>query len=304
VYVSKRSWRPVNVRKAVAVGSLLLALALAACSSPAPAETPAPEATATTVPEATATTEPEVTATSEPEVTATTEPEATATTPPEATATPEPTATAVSQAEVTPVVMVSDQEIVDGTVTIEEVVSNGPGWLVIHADADGAPGPVLGYTAVEDGENTGVEVQLDMGEPTETLYAMLHTDTATVGSYEFPGPDGPIQVDGQVVAPAFTAREPAGVGAETNTVSVSMVNFAFSPAQLEIPVGTTVTWTNGDEGIGHTATSDDGLWDSGIISTGESFSFTFEEPGEYPYYCKPHGGPGGQGMSGTIVVVP
>lgn len=103
----------------------------------------------------------------------------------------------------TPSVTVSDQPIVDGKVTIEKVVSNGAGWLVIHAQQDGKPGPVLGHSAVSDGENSNVVVQIDMSGATETLYAMLHTDAGTVGTYEFPGSDAPVSVEGQVVTPAF-----------------------------------------------------------------------------------------------------
>jgi len=103
----------------------------------------------------------------------------------------------------TPSVTVSDQPIKDDTVTIAKVVSNGPGWLVVHADKNGAPGPVLGETAVADGENTNVVVKLATEGRTETLYAMLHTDAGTVGAYEFPGDDKPVSVDGKVITPAF-----------------------------------------------------------------------------------------------------
>jgi plastocyanin len=41
-----------------------------------------------------------------------------------------------------------------------------------------------------------------------------------------------------------------------------------------------------------------------LLSVGQLFSFTFDEPGTYPYYCDNHGGPGGEGMSGVIIVVP
>lgn len=105
--------------------------------------------------------------------------------------------------EMTPSVTVADQPIVNGTVTIAEVVSSGPGWLVIHAQKDGKPGPVLGHSAVSDGVNTNVVVEIDVSGATETLYAMLHTDAGTVGTYEFPGPDGPLSVDGKVVTPPF-----------------------------------------------------------------------------------------------------
>ena len=69
-------------------------------------------------------------------------------------------AAAVGAQDMTPSVTVDDQLSLDGTVTIAEVVSDGPGWLVVHADAEG-PGPVLGWAAVEDGMNTDVEVELD-----------------------------------------------------------------------------------------------------------------------------------------------
>jgi predicted lipoprotein with Yx(FWY)xxD motif len=113
--------------------------------------------------------------------------------------------------EETPYVKVADQTVANDTVTVAEVLSKGPGWIVIHADKNGAPGPVLGYTALKDGENTNVAVKLAAEGRTETLYAMLHTDAGTVGTYEFPGADGPVSVDGKVVTPAFkaTAAAPA-----------------------------------------------------------------------------------------------
>jgi nucleoid-associated protein YgaU len=105
--------------------------------------------------------------------------------------------------EMTPSVTVEDQEIVDGKVTIAKVVSSGAGWLVIHADDAGSPGPVIGFSPVVDGENADVVVEVDAAQATPVLYAMLHTDAGTVGTYEFPGDDGPVVVDGQAVTPAF-----------------------------------------------------------------------------------------------------
>jgi hypothetical protein len=111
----------------------------------------------------------------------------------------------------TPAMRVNNQ-IVDGTVIAESVLSDGPGWLVIHADNDGAPGPVIGTAAVEAGTNINVEVELT-GEATPVLFPMLHVDTGEVGTYEFgtvEGADGPVMVDGSVLvypidaAPAIT----------------------------------------------------------------------------------------------------
>jgi nitrite reductase (NO-forming) len=62
----------------------------------------------------------------------------------------------------------------------------------------------------------------------------------------------------------------------------------YSVNVLTIPVGTTVTWTNNDQGMAHTVTSVDGLFDSGFLDEGDTWSFTFEEPGEFEYLCTPH----------------
>ena len=101
---------------------------------------------------------------------------------PTAASTIPPADTPVADKMVIPMVAVADQEIVDGTVTSAEVVSDGPGWLVIHSQADGKPGPILGYSPVADGSNTDVTVEVDATIATGILYAMLHTDAGAVGT--------------------------------------------------------------------------------------------------------------------------
>jgi plastocyanin len=61
----------------------------------------------------------------------------------------------------------------------------------------------------------------------------------------------------------------------------------YSVNVLEIAVGTTVTWTNQDPII-HTVTAVDGSFDSGFMREGETWSYTFEEAGEFEYLCTPH----------------
>jgi len=90
--------------------------------------------------------------------------------------------------------------------------------------------------------------------------------------------------------------------------------FAFHPGQLLIAPGTTVTWVNEDD-IAHTVTSGrpgddlgatgdaadppepDGVFDGELEGPGATFSFTFQRPGTYTYYCDIH-----RGMHGTVVV--
>lgn len=62
----------------------------------------------------------------------------------------------------------------------------------------------------------------------------------------------------------------------------------YSVNVLTISVGTTVTWTNDDSNMLHTVTDVDGTFDSGFLEAGESWSFTFTDPGEYEYFCQPH----------------
>ena len=71
---------------------------------------------------------------------------------------------------------------------------------------------------------------------------------------------------------------------------------SFSPNPAEVKVGETVTWINDDSGR-HTVTSQDGVFDSGMMGKGQSFSFTFDKAGEYQYFCEPH-----PAMVGTVVV--
>jgi len=103
-----------------------------------------------------------------------------------------------------PSVNVSDQAIQDGTVTIQQVVSNGNWWLVIHRqNPDGTMGVYIGDTLIKNGINTNVVVKINMSLATPVLYAMLHEDHDPIGVLEFPGPDVPVLVNGQMVAPPF-----------------------------------------------------------------------------------------------------
>jgi plastocyanin/uncharacterized membrane protein YozB (DUF420 family) len=89
-----------------------------------------------------------------------------------------------------------------------------------------------------------------------------------------------------------------------NELTVPMANFVFNPKDIIIPVGTTVIWVNQD-GAPHTATADDGaLFKSDLLSKGQSFKHSFDQVGEFAYYCELHGSAGGQDMAGKIKVVP
>jgi hypothetical protein len=99
------------------------------------------------------------------------------------------------------------QPLEDGTITIDKVVMDQPGWVVIHADADGQPGPVIGYIEVQEGVSTEVIIQVDPEGITTLLHAMLHVDAGEEGVFEFPdGDDVPVKVDGEIVTETFDGK--------------------------------------------------------------------------------------------------
>jgi plastocyanin len=93
------------------------------------------------------------------------------------------------------------------------------------------------------------------------------------------------------------AADDGADAATGNVITVDILNFAFNPNPIEISVGDTVTWTNQD-GVPHTATGQNrDLLQSGTIPPGGTFSQTFTEPGEIPYFCEFH-----PNMNGVIIV--
>lgn len=95
-----------------------------------------------------------------------------------------------------------------------------------------------------------------------------------------------------VVSVAVAATIPVAVGP----------GFNFTPANVTVAPGDTVTWTFFAT---HTSTSDNPAaaeaWNSGVLSSG-TFSHTFNTPGTYPYYCSIHSFPGGSFMNGVVTV--
>lgn len=79
------------------------------------------------------------------------------------------------------------------------------------------------------------------------------------------------------------------------------MNGAFTPRELHITAGQTVTWVNKGH-MHHSVTADDDSFNSGFVKPGASYSHTFLQPGRYPYHCVLHGSEGGTGMAGVIIV--
>src|SRR5262252_2447058 len=85
--------------------------------------------------------------------------------------------------------------------------------------------------------------------------------------------------------------------ARSATQDVSIAGFAFQPPLVSISTGDSVRWTDMDNAF-HTSTSDNGVWDSGILNLSQ-FSFQFTAAGDYPYHCTTH-----PSMTASVTVTP
>jgi plastocyanin len=90
------------------------------------------------------------------------------------------------------------------------------------------------------------------------------------------------------------SQAPARAAGPEETVNID--NFTFSPAELTIVPGTTVTWVNHDD-IPHTVVEENKAFRSRALDTDDKYSFTFMKAGDFTYFCSLH-----PHMTGKIVV--
>ena len=95
-------------------------------------------------------------------------------------------------------------------------------------------------------------------------------------------------------APGRKRAKPKAIAAASGSVTIA--DFTFSPTSITVDVGDTVTWNNNGP-TPHSATANDGSFDTGILKKGQSGSHTFNQAGSFSYYCRPH-----PYMKATVVV--
>ncbi len=189
----------------------------------------------------------------------------------------------------------------------------GSHWDVVYQEAALLSPPILGSQTTLVPAGGGVVAEL-VGQVPSTIILVDHAlsrtfDKGAIGQIVVDGPENPEIFEEVIAGGATDAAESTESSGETSADAeqVSIVagagtaqdiaapdEFAESenPADysvnvLTVEVGTTVTWTN-DDAILHTVTATDGAFDSGFFGEGERWSYTFDEPGEYEYYCVPH----------------
>ncbi|HVG00872.1 MAG TPA: S8 family serine peptidase, partial [Chloroflexia bacterium] len=143
--------------------------------------------------------------------------------------------------------------------------------------------------------NAWPDLQRDI-TTTKTLLHNTADPNITVPGGQVCGGTGPTTIPNNLFGYGLVDAYAAVAGyCQTTTQNVYEAS-AIAPASITIPAGSTVRWTS--QGYTHTSTSDTGLWDSGNIPPGGSFSYTFNAPGTYTYQCKLH-----PNMAGTVNVI-
>lgn len=132
--------------------------------------------------------------------------------------------------------------------------------------------------------------------PTPSSTPTTGVSPSSTSSPSVPG-DGPSKVR---VLPGDGSSGQRPIPQAGGTVPVAAVDDEFRPTPVTVTVGTTVVWTNGGQNP-HTVTANDRAFDSGTFESGQTFSVTFDQVGQVPYYCQIHGQPG-SGMTGVVIV--
>lgn len=155
----------------------------------------------------------------------------------------------------------------------------------------------------EDGNGDGEVAPAEGGIFTAYQHAQYMAAIGVSTGAEGQGSGGAEEHDHAAAAtPQSEISDPQSADPQSEIV-IRMLDFSFEPAEVSVAVGTTVRFVNAGQAR-HSATLDSAAFDSTLLEPGGEFSFTFTEAGTFPFYCTLHGLPGGEGMSGVIIVNP
>lgn len=165
--------------------------------------------------------------------------------------------------------------------TVVEMVGQVPSTIVLvdHALARAFDKGAIGHIVITGEEQPEIYEAVGGAAPADETPAAEHEGTGGA-EHEQPAAGGE-QVSILPGSSEFQDMDSPDEFEEGETPGDYSVNV------LRVPVGTTVTWTNDDQMM-HSVTAADGSFDSGLLDAGESWSYTFDQPGEFEYFCSPH----------------
>ena len=224
------------------------------------------------------------------------------------------TTTQTTVAKQPSITALSTQSLVGNEIVVAGVHLDKPGYLVIHKDVNGKPGPVIGYTDLISGEKKNVKVTIDASQAGTRVFGMLHYDEGN-DKYTSLDEDKPIVLAGNVVViPIALTQQTA-----TQTTSVQAKEFritldhssGYTPNKISVNMGDTVrilaisNQPSHNHGIAIDAYNINKAVLKNSFSDSEVIEFVANKAGTFDIYCKTcESGPLGPHplMKGTLEV--
>lgn len=150
-------------------------------------------------------------------------------------------------------IIVFDQPLVEGFITVEHVVSPDDGWLAVYQDDGGQPGLIIGYAAITAGINEQVPVDVIDSAITEPMYIVLHEDTNSGDDFDLPLNDPPFSVDNQALEPVQFGLTPSTyfiAGNQPQTMILDQFGIEVSQVYVEFQSWVVVQTIDEDGEIG------------------------------------------------------
>lgn len=175
------------------------------------------------------------------------------------------------------------KDVLDGnhSIVVHESMANMGNYIAcgdIGGAVVGGTDLALGLGELHNSGYSGIALLHDNGDGSLRVTLYLQTTATMRGAAE------------------STPEAGAATPVMAHGIAIEIKGFAYNPASIDVPVGTTVTWTNNDT-TAHTVTQDGGGFSSPTLNPGETYSFTFDKAGTYAYHCEFH-----PNMTGTITV--
>lgn len=162
--------------------------------------------------------------------------------------------------------------------------------LVDHALARAFDKGAIGQVVIEGEEDAEIYEVLDAAEDPAVAEA-AQPGAESEGPAQSEAPAGEVDAAPSGETQAVSIVQGAGDFQEEGAADEFDENESmpdYSVNVLQVKVGDTVTWTNDDSAMIHTVTATDGSFDSGFLDSGDEWSYTFTEAGEFEYLCTPH----------------
>lgn len=213
-----------------------------------------------------------------------------------------------------PSILASDQKLNDNNeISVDSASITDEGWVAVHAMEDGRPGPIIGYTSLLSGAVVKkIKITVDKTKVTPNLIAMLHYDRGEKGVFEFPGADGPVIKDQQVIMQEFKllnfSEATKEVSATDTTVArkefvITLKQWSFSPSVIKVKKDDLVTLKLRSVDVTHGLALPD--FNVNVnVKAGETKTVEFkaDKTGAFDFACAVYCGVGHVGMTGKLIV--